>query len=184
MQVMSLLPDRLYPGLQSTSTCVPRFTGSEVTVIRLKLKLLGGLVHCSVNMKSLCQFEVGWSSLFGEWRFSLIMGRTILKLSISLHGWSKRHRNFHSPIIHMGSCLREIYSASCTQVINLSPEVRVKPSAQSTNISVPFFTGNTESVLRCPPVGNSVQVPAILFFFLGSKLYQFSSKFNRYYRYW
>jgi len=37
--------------------------------------------------------------------------------------------------------------------------VRVNPSTQFTIILAPFFTGNTESVLKCPPIGNSVQVP-------------------------
>ena len=65
----------------------------------------------------------------------------------------------YSPIVQVGSSLEEVYSVSWTQVIILSPELRVNPSTQSTNTSVPFFTGNTESVFRCPSIGNSVQDP-------------------------
>ena len=46
--VMSLLPDRLYPGIQSTSTLVPWFTGREILVFRLKIS--GSPVHLSEIM--------------------------------------------------------------------------------------------------------------------------------------
>ena len=49
MQVISLLPDRLYPKLQATSTLRSRSTGSEVNVFRLKLKVSGSPVHFSEN---------------------------------------------------------------------------------------------------------------------------------------
>ena len=45
IQVMSLLPDRLYPGIQSISTIVPWSTGSEVLVV--KSKIFGNSVHFS-----------------------------------------------------------------------------------------------------------------------------------------
>ena len=66
---------------------------------------------------------------------------------------------FFLPMMQVGSFLGEMYSASCTQVISLSPEVRVNPSTQSTKTFSPWSTGNTESVTRCPPLGNSEQVP-------------------------
>ena len=47
MQVISLLPDKLYPEIQSTSTSVPWSTGSDVTVFRPKLRLSDRDVHFS-----------------------------------------------------------------------------------------------------------------------------------------
>ena len=48
---MSLLPARLYPGMQCTSTLVPWSTGSEVFVSRLKISA-GSSVHLSGNYVS------------------------------------------------------------------------------------------------------------------------------------
>ena len=45
---MSILPARLYPGMQCTSTLVPWSTGSEVFVSRLKISA-GSSVHLSEN---------------------------------------------------------------------------------------------------------------------------------------
>ena len=47
IQVISLLPDKLYPEIQSTSTSVPWSTGSDVTVFRPKLRLSDRDVHLS-----------------------------------------------------------------------------------------------------------------------------------------
>ena len=47
MQVISLLPDKLYPEIQSTSTSVPWSTGSDITVFRPKLRLSDRAVHFS-----------------------------------------------------------------------------------------------------------------------------------------
>ena len=47
MQVISLLLDKLYPGIQSTSTSVLWSTGSDVTVFRPKLRLSDRPVHFS-----------------------------------------------------------------------------------------------------------------------------------------
>ena len=49
MQVMSLFPERLYPGMQLTSTVVPWSTGSEVLVCRSKIS--GSPVHLSEDKK-------------------------------------------------------------------------------------------------------------------------------------
>ena len=48
IQVISLLPERLYPGTQSTSTVVPWSTGSEVLVVRSNIS--GSPVHLSENI--------------------------------------------------------------------------------------------------------------------------------------
>ena len=70
-----------------------------------------------------------------------------------------RKTMFHLPLLHVGSSLVVENSESCSHVIILSPEVRVKPSAQSTKTSAPFLRGNIESVIRFLCIGNSVQVP-------------------------
>ena len=79
----------------------------------------------------------------------------------------------------MGSLLGDMYSASCTQVIILSPEASLNPSAQFTYTSVPFFTGNTASVLSCIPVGNPVQVPGV-FYHYSYDNFKFMIKFQHY----
>ena len=66
---------------------------------------------------------------------------------------------FHLPIEQDGNRPHTVYSASCTHVSVLSPEVRVYPVLQATTTSVPFLIGNTESVHNLLPCGNSLQVP-------------------------
>ena len=49
MQVIRLLPDRLYPGMQPTSTLVPWFRGNGTLVIRSKIS--GSPVHLSEEIR-------------------------------------------------------------------------------------------------------------------------------------
>ena len=47
--MIRLLPDRLYPGIQPTSTLVPWFRGNKALVIRSKIS--GSPVHLSEDIR-------------------------------------------------------------------------------------------------------------------------------------
>ena len=64
---MSLLPDRLYPGIQSVSTIVPWSTGSEVWVF--KSKIFGNSVHFSEGNKPLYLYR----SIESDFRLSFLV---------------------------------------------------------------------------------------------------------------
>ena len=70
--MIRLLPDRLYPGIQPTSTLVPWFRGNETLVVRSKIS--GSPVHLSEDIRiSLGQMTSALEGLTNQCHVTVII---------------------------------------------------------------------------------------------------------------